>query len=191
MEKRYKTDYFEKINLLASICNDNIFYVQKIISSEQFLFEKNVVTGKNIIPEIKSSLEKDYFAPFEREDIYIICEKLNELSENTYFLYNYVSDNNIFGFPGNIIALVENLKKTAESILVIFTILSRNQKKSDLKDHIDKAEDVQKELKKQFYDCLKRSQGDIYNLIIHIIEKCAENCKEIIQLIHYTLFKNS
>lgn len=191
MEKSYKIDYFEKINLLTSICNDNIFYALKIISSEQFTFDKKAVTGKNIIAEIKSSLEKDYFTPFEREDIYMICEKLNELSENTYFLYTYASDNNIFGFPGNIVSLTECLKNTAKVIHVIFLSLSKNQKKPDLKEHIAKAEETQKVLKKLLHDCLKRSQGDTYNLIIHNIEKCAENCKEIIQLIQYTLFKNS
>ncbi len=191
MKKRYKTDYFEKLCLLAKICNENIFYTDKIINSQQIISDFTIHTGKDIMNEVKSSLEKDYFAPFEREDIFILGETLNKLSENTFFLYSAILDSNFFGFPGNIVSQIECLLKISEAIYDIFINLSKSQNKADLNVHIAKAEYKQEELKKQEFNCIKKSQQPDYINIIHYIEKCLDSTNEIIQLIQYTLLKNS
>ena len=191
MKKRYKTDYFAKLCLLAKICNDNISYTHKIITSQQNTSEYTIHTGNDIMNEVKINLEKDYFAPFEREDIFLLCEKLNVLTKNSYFLCMNLSDNRFFGFPGNIISQIESLMKVSEAIHDIFIRLSKSQKKTDLNVHISKAESKQEELIKRIYDSINKSQKADYFSIIHLIEKCADSSKEIIQLIQYTLLKNS
>lgn len=191
MEKRYKTDYFEKINTLAKICNDNILYACKIISNDNLAFDKNTANGKNIMKEIKSNLEKDYFAPFEREDIFMLCAKLNELSENSQFLCQYASDADMFGFPSNIVALAECLKSIMFSMTNTFDRLLKYPKQGDLTPLFEKTETLLSDYKKLLYSCLKRAKNDSYNSIIHITEECARNCSEITQLIQYTLIKNS
>lgn len=191
MAKRYKTDYFKKINMLASICNDNIFYAQKIISSELSVSEAKPVTGKIIMDEIKSSLAKDYFAPFEREDIFIICEKFNELSENSHLLCICANKTDTFGFPSEIVTLTDCLKKISESITKMLSELLKYPKQGDLTHLFNKTESLIADFKKQLYSCLKRTQNDSYNNIIRITAECADNCKEITTLIQYTLIKNS
>jgi len=191
MKKRCKTDYFEKLCLLAKICNDNISYAHKIITSQQIISDYTVHTGKDIMNEVKANLEKDYFAPFEREDIFMLGEKLNELSENTFFLYTNVSHNNFFVFPGNFASLIECLMNASAAIYDIFINLSESQKSPGLNNLISKAEKKQKELKKRLYESFNQSQKTDYTGIFHHIEKCADSCKEIIQLIQYTLLKNS
>lgn len=191
MKKRYKTDYFEKLCLLAKICNDNISYAHRIITLQQIASDYTIHTGKDIMYEVKTNLEKDYFAPFEREDIFMLGEKLNELSQNTSFLCMNLSDNRFFVFPGNIVSQFECLMKISEAIHDIFIRLSKSQKKTALNIHISKAECKQEELTKQVYDSINRSQKTDYIGIIHYIEKCADSTNEIIQLIQYTLLKNS
>lgn len=191
MEKRYKTDYFEKIKLLASICNSNISDAKKIISSEKLTSDSKPDTAKNILYDIRNNLEKDYFAPFEREDIFMLSEKLCELSKNSHLLCIYASEADFFGFPATIVSLTECLKNISNSVLCIFEQLTKYPKQGDLKPVFENAESLQYDFRKLLYDCMKRIRNDGYHHILHLTEKCADNCKEIVQLTQYTLIKNS
>lgn len=190
MEKRYKTDYFKKLYLLTSICSRNITHAKQIISSGNFNSKNETETGLNILKEIKTNLEKDYFAPFEREDIFLLSTKLNEMSANSQTLCTFAQDSDIFGFPSNIISLVDCLKSITESVESIFSQLKKYPKQGNLSVILEKTESLHTDFRNQIYNNLKRTKNDTYN-ILNIIEKCEENCMEIIQLIQYTLIKNS
>lgn len=190
MKKRYKTDYLGKLCILSKICRDNISYAHKIMTSQQVESDYTIHTGKEIMKEVALNLEKDYFAPFEREDIFMLCETLNELSKTTYFLCMNLSDNNFFNFPGNMTTLAESLLKASESIQDIFINLSKSQKKTDLNTYISKAENNQEELTKLTYKYHMTLKTEYFGTF-HIMEKCADSTDKIIQLIQYTLFKNS
>ena len=181
MAKRFKTDYFEKLGQPSSICCDNIETALKHMSSEHSAVKKNPVTGNNIIQEIRSSLEKDFFAPFEREDIFILSAKLNELSENTKMLSLHSSSIDIFDLK----ALTECLREIVNSIRIIIIMLAKYPKHGDLTDYFSNCEALLSDFRK-----LATNQ-DKYNPMLQITEDCAENCKEIILLIQYTLIKNS
>lgn len=191
MAKSYKTDYFEKLSQLASICCDNVSIAQKIVSSEKSAFEKNAVTGKNIILEIKTSLAKDFFAPFEREDIFIVCEKLNELSENSQILCIYSKKCDVFSMPSEIKALIECMKNITESISTVFIQLLKYPKQGDLSDYFRKTEMLLYNFRKKFFDYSEQEKNKHFNTLLQITKECAEKCQEITILIQYTLIKNS
>ena len=191
MEKRYKTDYFEKLDLLSSICCNNISYSNIIIASEKLVSTNETETGAGIIKEIKTCLEKDYFAPFEREDIFLLSIKLNELSVNSRTLCICAQDSDFFGFPSNIISLASYLKNIADLMKTIFTRLKKYPKQDNLSVIFEKTELLHTDFSNQIYYCLKQSKNNTYNTILHLIEKCEETCMEIIHLIQYTLLKNS
>ena len=129
MKKRYKTDYFEKMNQLALICNDNICLALKIVSSEISSPEEKPVSGRNIMAEIKESLEKDYFAPIEREDTFILCQKLCEMSENSFLLYNESKKVNVFYLPNNFHVLCGSLQSVSKTTAEVFAQLKNIRNK--------------------------------------------------------------
>lgn len=191
MAKHYKTDYFEKLIQLASICCDNVSIAQRIISSEHSAFEKNAVTGKNIMQEIKLSLEKDFFAPFEREDIFIVGTKLNELSESTKILSIILKQTDVFSITSDSEALVECLKNITENVLNIVIQLSKYPKQGDMTDYFNKTEILIYNFRKKFFGCFDKDKKSLFNALLQIIKECADKCKEINTLIQYTLIKNS
>lgn len=190
MKKHYKTDYLKKLCQLSKICNDNFSYVYKILTSQQFPAEKMFQKSKNIITEIKENLNKDYFTPFEREDIFIISRKLHNLNEYSYFIFKFLSDNRFFSSPKNIIQQIGYLIKITETIHEIFINLSATQK-ADSSLYITEAETVQEELIHHIYDSINNDKTLNYGTILHYIENCADTANEIIQMIQYTLLKNS
>ena len=191
MAKRYKTDYFEKLSQLSSICSDNISITQKIMYSEYTELKKNAVTGKNIMQEIKTSLSKDFFAPFDREDIFIISEILYELSENSQLLCIYSKESDLFSVTSDLRSLIECLKNITESISAIITQLSKFPKQGDLTVYFSKTEILLYDFKKYFLVSSGKEKNKYPDALLQIAKECAQNCKEIIELIQYTLIKNS
>ena len=180
MAKRFKTDYFEKLNQLTEICCDNIATAQKIISSTSSASDKNPSTGNKIFREIKTSLEKDFFAPFEREDIFILSAKLNELSENTHLLCLNANITDIF-FQ----TTIECLQNITALIRTIIIKLAKYPKQDNLYDYFSNAEKLLHDYSK---NCRFAANN---NPLIQISADCALICKEIIFLIQYILIKNS
>lgn len=188
MSKHYKTDYFDKMKQLTTICCDNISIAQKIISSEHSATEKNAVTGKNIFQRIRICLEKDFFTPFEREDIFIISSKLSELSENTQLLCVYSEQTDVFSITSDLRTLIECLNNIAALIFTIITRLSEYPKQGDLTVFFNKTEQYQYDFQKKFFNCSAHTKN---NALFLLADECAKNCKEITVLIQYTLIKNS
>ena len=185
MKKRFKTDYFEKLNQLTEICCNNIATAKKIISSAHSVSDNNQSTGNKIFREIKASLEKDFFAPFEREDIFILSAKLNELSENTKLLCIHSNKIDIFSVTSDLKAMTGCLRDIVDNIRTIIIMLAKYPKHSDLTDYFRKCEALLTDFR------ILAVNKDKHNPLIQITEDCAENCKEIILLIQYTLIKNS
>ncbi|MBO5935097.1 MAG: hypothetical protein J6Q94_06375 [Clostridia bacterium] len=185
MKKHYKTDYFEKLCNISKICNENFSYVYKILASQEIPPEKIFLKSKDIVIEINECLEKDYFTPFEREDIFIISKKLDILNDYLYLLFIFLSENNFFSFTKNTINQIEHLSDLSTIIHEIFISLSVSQK-NNLSKHIADAEIIHQNLIRQIY-----SENSKNAPVYHYIEKCTDTSNEIIQLIQYTLLKNS
>lgn len=190
MKKHYKTDYFEKLCQIAKICNNNLLYSHKIITSQQFPDEKVFQKSKDATDKIKENLDKDYFTPFEREDIFAISRKLDMLNEYIYFICKFLCDNKIFSFSDILIQQISCLIEISDIIHGIFITLSETQK-ADLNLYISKAEKRHEKLMLNIYNSINNSEYLNYGTILHYIEKCAATSNEIIQLIQYTLLKNS
>ena len=178
------------MNLLASISYDNINYALKVASSEISFFEAKPVSGRNIMREIKESLKKDYFAPFEREDIFILSQKLCELCDNSIFLLNASNESKIFA-DKNTLSLCESLRIISGLTANIFSTLQKYPKQGDLKPFFNKIDTEYNRIRNSVSKLSDKETAGFNSSFLHYIEICAQNCNDLATLTQYILIKNS
>lgn len=155
---KYKTDYpkllAEMMSCISEILNGN--------TDNKFT---------KLFSEIKTALHKDYFAPYEKEDIFMIAVKLDDL----YF----TAANN--SHSQNINALTMPYIDTLSSIILLLNLKNEKTKNIEILKGI-----------RQFYeiniaDSLLRTTQAEETAVKDIIEKC----KNTVIQIEYTIIKNS
>ncbi len=191
MDKHNKINYFEKMKLLISVCVSDITTAKDLISSEVLSFKDNSKDVENIFNEIKTNLAKDYFTPFEREDILIISIKLKDLYSDINLLCKYSAQSDFFGFPSFIVSLAEKLTEAVNSLSDIINKLSEYPKQGEMQSHFTNTETLLSQLQKTHIDCLYRTKNNEYNHILYTAGRCSDICNETVQLLQYILIKNS
>lgn len=191
MDKHNKINYFEKMKLLISFSVSDISTAKELISSEVLSFKENSNDAENIFNEIKTNLAKDYFTPFEREDIFIISLRLRDLYSNINLLCKYSAQSEFFGFPSYIVYLAEKLSAVVNSLSDIMNKLTEYPKQDDLQSYFTQTETLISELQKIYIDCLYRTKNNEYNHILYTAGRCKDICNETVQLLQYILIKNS
>lgn len=172
------------MNLLASICKSNTDYALKISKKQITTYEAKPVSGRIILSEICECLEKDYFAPFEREDIFILSKKLYELSENTFLFCNTANEMSSFS-KNNTVS--EKLQSMSDTNAVIFSNLCKYPKQGDMKPFSGKIYTDYISIKKYIYQHSEKQ----FNPFLRQTEICADNYNDIITKLQYILIKNS
>lgn len=187
MEKRYKTDYFRDMILLAKESAENLTLAEKNITSGHFISHSKISDTSCSVQKIRINLEKDYFTPLEREDIFSICCHLYEMNEYSSILYACSREKDSFIFSAEMVSLTQTLKFLTEKIFEIITALAKYPKHNDLTS-------IFTEIEKQsaaFRQMLCSAQKRTYNYIFTVMEKCAESCHSAALHIQYVLIKNS
>lgn len=179
MAKRNKTDYFREMILLAEECVNNL------TTSENRTIKENIKSGA--LHEIRNNLEKDYFTPIEREDIFSICCHLYEIYEASTVLNAVCREKDFFEFSEKLTVMISMLKSLAENIIKIISAISKYPKTDEISQLFIDCESIYNELSKQ----LNNEANKAYNYTFSVIERCAVCCRTTVLHIQYVLIKNS
>lgn len=190
MKKSNKTEYLKIIKEIADCADDNISAAVKTITSD-FPDKRKSVSVSQLRQKIYEGIEKDYFTPLEREDIYMICNRLCELADNTALLLDKVKDCDIFKISSDATKITHLLKSITECLLAIASELEKYPRCVVLNDLFLKHDALLLEFKKLLQGIFAQYNDAINQTIINLAVLCARNCKEAADTIQYSIIKNS
>ena len=141
-------------------------------------------TERRIPDKIRDSLKKDYFTPFEREDILMITLLLSELADETYDLLCCALSVNTQGATALTSFLYDAVKHIKEFILS----LSGFPKTNDFSVFFEKWNGILTEFRKAELTAI----GTVsQNMLINRISDCMRCCRRIMNYAGYSIIKNS
>lgn len=140
--------------------------------------------SRKTLKKIEESVKKDYFTPFEREDILMLALLLSDLADETYDLLCFSSGIN----TGSAATLPSFLSDAVNNIKDLIISLSKFPKTNDFTSFFEKWEKISSDFGKAVLSAYKSSSQNIF---INKIIGCMDHCRRIMNYTQYAIIKNS
>lgn len=205
--KKNETTYFEAfaklskfsynlaISLHETLSNfnpDNI--TEKVNAAHQI--EHNADIAKH---EVMNRLVKEFLPPIESEDITSLTQEIDDVTDSIEDVLIYVDMFNIRTIRPEVLKFTELLvscTKAMDDALEEFKNWKTSKKLHDKIIEINRLEEVGDALYVDFMRNLYHTSTDPIELmcwteILHRLEKCADNCEDVANIIETIVMKNS
>jgi len=148
---------------------------------------------------IMNKLVKEFLPPIEREDITSLTQEIDDVTDSIEDVLIYIDMFNIKVIRPEVLKFTELLvtcTKAMDEVLDEFKSFKSSKKLRDKVIEINRLEEVGDALYVDFMRNLYHTSTDAIELmcwteIFHRLEKCADNCEDVANIIESIVMKNS
>lgn len=190
-----KFSYNLALNLHQTLSNFNPKQItEKVKDAHQI--EHNADIAKH---DIMNRLVKEFLPPIEREDITSLTQEIDDVTDSVEDVLIYIDMFNIQSIRPEILKFTEllvNCTKVMDEALEEFKNFKNSKKLHDKVIEINHLEEVGDALYVDSMRNLYHTSKDPIELmcwteILHRLERCADNCEDVANIIESIVMKNS
>ncbi len=203
--KKKKDYFFESFQILATYAKDAITKLEEGLNNFD---PNNLIVLKNSVHEIEHNadlkkhefeerLAKEFITPIDREDIFLLLDKIDDLTDSIDEISYKLYIRNYQKIPANTSIFISKTKEAIESLLEILDQMDKISNKKVMDPLLNKVINIEEEVD-QLYEVNVRDlykenitnymdivmSEKIYSYFEYVTDKCRDIVKEI-QIIMY------
>lgn len=149
--------------------------------------------------DLLNTLAKAFITPIEQEDIMQISQNLDDLTDKIEDVLIRIYYNHITEIRPDALELVDILIRCCEEVCNLMREFPEFKRSKRLHEHIVCINSLEEEVDRMFIDCMRELHSickDPFNVIawreIYLyLEKCADTCEHIADIVESAIMKNS
>ena len=149
--------------------------------------------------DLLNTLAKAFITPIEQEDIMQISQNLDDLTDKIEDVLIRIYYNHITEIRSDALGLVDILIRCCEEVCNLMREFPEFKRSKRLHEHIVCINSLEEEVDRMFIDCMRELHSickDPFNVIawreIYLyLEKCADTCEHIADIVESAIMKNS
>lgn len=149
--------------------------------------------------EVMNHLVKEFLPPIEREDITVLSQEIDDVTDSVEDVLLFINMFNIKSIRPEILKFTELIEKCCKSMNEALVDFKNFRSSKTLKDkiiEINRLEEDADELYVEMVRNLYKTSSDPIELmtwteIMHRLEKCCDNCEDVADIIEEIVMKNS
>ncbi len=148
--------------------------------------------------ELLNKLVKAFITPIEREDILQVSRNLDEMTDKIEDVLIKIYYNRIQKIRPDVLELADIIIRCCEEIQKLMNEFADFKHSKVLHDHIVRINTMEEEADKLFMDCMYHLHGSCedpfdviaWREIYSTLEKCADACEHVADVVESTVMKN-
>lgn len=149
--------------------------------------------------EIRKRLVKDFITPIEREDILLLINKIDDITDSIEDVLLHMYMYNVRMIKGDAIKFSQLILMSCEELIVAFKEFKNFKKSKDLHDKIIIINRLEEEGDNLYTEIVRKlhltSENAIdimtWTIAYNRLEKCCDACEEVANVIESIIMKNS
>ena len=207
MKKQKNYDYYQGLAKLASYCQTSAEYLLDSLQNfnGQELAERREkmhdieheadMTGH----ELMHHLAREFLAPMEREDIISLTQQIDNVTDNIEDVLMYIYMCNITSIRPEALTMAKIILTCTQELQKIFADLHNFQKSSVLREgivEINRLEEVHdaeyiRAMRHLYLNSQDPLEIMIWSETFNCLERCADACEDVADLVETVIMKNS
>lgn len=205
--KKKKEYFFESFQVLATYSKEAL----EILEEGLLKFESsNLVVLKNNVHEIEHKadikkhefeerLAKEFITPIDREDIFLLLDKIDDLTDSIDEISYKLYIRNYQKVPSNISIFINKTKEAIISLLNILENMDKISNKKIMDPLLNKVIEIEEEVDQLYEvnvrDLYKESDVSYMDIVMNekvysYFEYVTDKCRDIVKQIQIIMYKN-